>query len=119
MKCGTKKPAKKAVKMAKGGKVRRYQDGGSVTETDAEKRRRMTEAQNALQQNAESVTAGGVRSAISTVGNRRQQQQAQLEALDRELRGYARGGKVFKPCAKCPSAAKCKAAGRCLLKAKK
>lgn len=32
--------------------------------------------------------------------------------------GYAKGGKVmaFKPCAKCPSPAKCKKAGKCLLK---
>jgi len=28
----------------------------------------------------------------------------------------AKGGKVFKPCAKCPSPAKCKAAGKCLAK---
>jgi hypothetical protein len=33
--------------------------------------------------------------------------------------GYAKGGMVFKPCAKCPSPAKCKAAGKCALKAKK
>jgi len=26
---------------------------------------------------------------------------------------------VFKPCAKCPSPAKCKAAGQCMMKAKK
>jgi len=32
---------------------------------------------------------------------------------------YKKGGMVFKPCAKCPSPAKCKAAGKCLLKAKK
>lgn len=26
---------------------------------------------------------------------------------------------VFKPCAKCPNPAKCKAAGRCMMKGKK
>jgi hypothetical protein len=31
---------------------------------------------------------------------------------------YEVGGKVFKICAKCPSPAKCKKAGKCLLKAK-
>jgi hypothetical protein len=31
---------------------------------------------------------------------------------------YEKGGVVFKPCAKCPSPAKCKKAGKCLLKAK-
>jgi hypothetical protein len=31
---------------------------------------------------------------------------------------YKKGGMVFKPCAKCPSPAKCKAAGKCMLKAK-
>jgi hypothetical protein len=31
---------------------------------------------------------------------------------------YQKGGMVFKPCAKCPSPAKCKAAGQCALKAK-
>jgi hypothetical protein len=30
---------------------------------------------------------------------------------------YKKGGKVFKPCAGCPSPAKCKAAGKCLAKA--
>jgi len=29
------------------------------------------------------------------------------------------GGKAFKPCAGCKSPAKCKAAGKCLMKAKK
>jgi hypothetical protein len=33
--------------------------------------------------------------------------------------GYKKGGMTFKPCAKCPSPAKCKAAGKCALKAKK
>jgi len=35
--------------------------------------------------------------------------------------GFSKGGKVtkFKPCAACPSVAKCKAAGKCLAKAKK
>jgi len=33
--------------------------------------------------------------------------------------GYKKGGMVFKPCASCPSPAKCKAAGKCALKAKK
>jgi hypothetical protein len=28
----------------------------------------------------------------------------------------AKGGKAFKPCAGCPSPAKCKAAGKCLMK---
>jgi hypothetical protein len=31
----------------------------------------------------------------------------------------AKGGKAFKTCAKCPSPAKCKAAGECMLKSKK
>jgi len=31
--------------------------------------------------------------------------------------GYKDGGKTFKPCAKCPSPSKCKAAGRCMKKA--
>jgi len=31
---------------------------------------------------------------------------------------YKKGGMVFKPCAKCPSPAKCKAAGKCMMKAK-
>jgi hypothetical protein len=29
---------------------------------------------------------------------------------------YKKGGAVFKPCAKCPSPAKCKAAGKCAMK---
>lgn len=32
---------------------------------------------------------------------------------------YAKGGMVFKPCAGCPSPAKCKAAGKCMKKTKK
>jgi hypothetical protein len=32
---------------------------------------------------------------------------------------YKKGSVVFKPCAKCPSPAKCKAAGQCALKGKK
>lgn len=32
---------------------------------------------------------------------------------------YKAGGVVFKPCAQCPSPAKCKAAGKCLMKGKK
>ena len=32
---------------------------------------------------------------------------------------YKQGGVVFTPCAKCPSPAKCKAAGQCMMKAKK
>mgnify|MGYP006999477263 CR=1 FL=1 len=32
---------------------------------------------------------------------------------------YKKGGPVFKPCAKCPSPAKCRAAGKCLKKAGK
>jgi len=32
---------------------------------------------------------------------------------------YKKGGMVFKPCARCPSPAKCKAAGKCAMKAKK
>jgi hypothetical protein len=31
---------------------------------------------------------------------------------------YKKGGMVFKPCAKCPNPAKCKAMGKCVLKAK-
>lgn len=48
-----------------------------------------------------------------------------LKKLPTEVRnkmGYmAKGGKAtkFKPCAGCPSPAKCKAAGKCLAKAKK
>ena len=33
--------------------------------------------------------------------------------------GYKKGGMVFKPCAGCPTPAKCKAAGKCAKKAKK
>ena len=33
--------------------------------------------------------------------------------------GYAKGGMTFKPCAACPNAAKCKAMGKCMAKAKK
>jgi hypothetical protein len=32
---------------------------------------------------------------------------------------YKKGGMVFKPCAKCPSPAKCKAAGQCMMKSGK
>jgi hypothetical protein len=32
---------------------------------------------------------------------------------------YKKGGMVFKPCAGCPSPAKCKAMGQCAMKAKK
>lgn len=32
---------------------------------------------------------------------------------------YKKGGMVFKPCASCPTPAKCKAAGKCAAKAKK
>ena len=32
---------------------------------------------------------------------------------------YKKGGMVFKPCAACPNAAKCKAMGKCMLKSKK
>jgi hypothetical protein len=48
-----------------------------------------------------------------------------LKKLPTEVRnkmGYmAKGGAVkgFKPCAACPSASKCKAAGKCLAKANK
>jgi hypothetical protein len=31
---------------------------------------------------------------------------------------YKKGGMVFKPCAKCPNPAKCKAMGKCMAKAK-
>lgn len=31
---------------------------------------------------------------------------------------YKKGGMVFKPCAACPNAAKCKAMGKCMLKSK-
>jgi len=48
------------------------------------------------------------------------------EAADRSVEekkmlGYAKGGvvKKFKPCAGCPSPAKCKAAGKCLMKENK
>ena len=33
--------------------------------------------------------------------------------------GYKRGGMTFKPCAKCPNPTKCRAAGKCMLQAKK
>jgi len=33
--------------------------------------------------------------------------------------GYKNGGMTFKPCASCPSPAKCKAAGKCAMKGKK
>ena len=33
--------------------------------------------------------------------------------------GYAKGGMTFKPCAACPNAAKSKAMGKCMAKAKK
>jgi hypothetical protein len=32
---------------------------------------------------------------------------------------YQKGGMVFKPCAKCPNPAKCKAMGKCMLQGKK
>lgn len=32
---------------------------------------------------------------------------------------YQKGGAVFKPCAACPNPPKCKAMGKCMLKAKK
>ena len=32
------------------------------------------------------------------------------------MASYKKGGEVFKPCAKCPSPAKCKAAGKCAMK---
>lgn len=32
---------------------------------------------------------------------------------------YKKGGRVFKPCKDCPMPAKCRAAGKCLKKAKK
>jgi len=37
-----------------------------------------------------------------------------------KMKSYAKGGMVgsFKPCAGCPSPAKCKAAGKCMMKAK-
>jgi hypothetical protein len=31
---------------------------------------------------------------------------------------YQKGGMVFKPCAKCPNPAKCKAMGKCMAKSK-
>lgn len=31
---------------------------------------------------------------------------------------YQKGGMVFRPCAKCPSPAKCRAMGRCAAKAR-
>jgi hypothetical protein len=33
--------------------------------------------------------------------------------------GYKKGGAAFKPCAGCPSPAKCKAAGKCAMQAKR
>jgi hypothetical protein len=36
----------------------------------------------------------------------------------KKMMSYKKGGPVFKPCAKCPSPAKCKAMGKCLLKSK-
>lgn len=32
---------------------------------------------------------------------------------------YKKGGMVFKPCAKCPNPAKCKAMGACMAKGKR
>lgn len=36
-----------------------------------------------------------------------------------KMPAYKKGGMVFKPCAGCPNMAKCKAAGKCLMKGKK
>jgi hypothetical protein len=36
----------------------------------------------------------------------------------KKMMSYKKGGPVFKPCAKCPSPAKCKAMGKCMAKAK-
>jgi hypothetical protein len=36
------------------------------------------------------------------------------EAKRKAVSGYKDGGKVMKPCAGCPSPAKCKAAGKCM-----
>ena len=36
------------------------------------------------------------------------------EAKRKAVAGYKDGGKVMKPCAGCPSPAKCKAAGKCM-----
>ncbi len=33
-----------------------------------------------------------------------------------DVRGYAKGGMTFKPCAGCSSAAKCKSMGQCMKK---
>jgi hypothetical protein len=35
---------------------------------------------------------------------------------DKMAAGYKNGGKVMKPCAGCPSPAKCKAMGKCMKK---
>jgi hypothetical protein len=36
--------------------------------------------------------------------------------MKKKMMPYKKGGMVFKPCAKCPSPAKCKAAGKCAMK---
>lgn len=36
-----------------------------------------------------------------------------------KMPAYKKGGMVFKPCPGCPTPAKCKAAGKCLMKGKK
>ena len=36
----------------------------------------------------------------------------------RDAMSYKKGGMVFKPCAGCPSPAKCRAAGKCAMKGK-
>lgn len=38
------------------------------------------------------------------------------EAKRKAVAGYKKGGKVMKPCAGCPSPAKCKAMGKCMKK---
>lgn len=40
------------------------------------------------------------------------------EAKRKAVAGYKNGGKVMKPCAGCPSPAKCKAMGKCMKKKK-
>ena len=42
-----------------------------------------------------------------------------MEKKERKMPSYQKGGMVFKPCPGCPTPAKCKAAGKCLMKGKK
>jgi hypothetical protein len=53
-------------------------------------------------------------------GTKEIREAAERSVEERKLLGYAKGGVVknFKPCAGCPSPAKCKKAGKCLMKEK-